>query len=91
MIFTLASIEMWGGLWYNTVYKLKQHRCNLILRKRAREMLETLRKVNNILRIIFIGATAVFALAKIFDVVPKQSADTADGAEPVTSEFDEIW
>ena len=54
-------------------------------------MLETLKKVNNILRIIFIGATAVFALAKIFDVVPKQKIDIGDSAEPVTSEFDEIW
>lgn len=54
-------------------------------------MLETLKRVNNILRIIFIGATAVFALVKIFDIVPKKSIDVKEDAEPVTSEFDEIW
>lgn len=54
-------------------------------------MLETLRRVNNILRIIFVGATAVFALVKIFDIVPKKNIDITDDAEPVTSEFDEIW
>lgn len=54
-------------------------------------MFETLKKVNNVLRIIFIGCTAVFALVKIFDVVPKKNIDNIESGEPVTSEFDEIW
>ena len=54
-------------------------------------MIETLKKVNNILRIMFIGATAIFAIVKIFDIAPKQNFDNTIDAEPVTSEFDEIW
>jgi hypothetical protein len=54
-------------------------------------MIETLKKVNNALRIIFIGFTVVFALAKIFDVKPKTNFENTESGEPATSEFDEIW
>ena len=53
-------------------------------------MCETLKKVNNALRIVFIGFVAIFALAKVFNLIPETKAENK-ASEPVTSEFDEIW
>lgn len=53
-------------------------------------MCETLKKVNNALRIVFIGFIAVISLVKVFDLAPEKKA-AKDASEPVTSEFDEIW
>ncbi len=54
-------------------------------------MWETLKKVNNALRIIFIGFTVIFALAKVLNVSPERNLKNTESGEPVTSEFDEIW
>lgn len=55
-------------------------------------MINTLKKINNALRILFIGFTVIFALTKIFNVNPKKNVVTGENnAEYVTSEFDEIW
>lgn len=54
-------------------------------------MLKTLKKINNIMRVLFVGFTAIFALTKIFDVTPKKTIENTESAEPITSEFDDIW
>lgn len=54
-------------------------------------MFETLKKVNNALRIIFVGFTVIFALVKIFDIAPKNDFRNTENDEQATSEFDEIW
>lgn len=69
---------------------VQRHCRNYVLRKRAEEMCETLKKVNNALRIVFIGFIAVISLVKVFDLAPEKKA-AKDASEPVTSEFDEIW
>lgn len=55
-------------------------------------MIRTLKKINNILRILFIGFTGIFALSKIFHTAPeKYTVAGENDAEHITSEFDEIW
>ena len=54
-------------------------------------MLEVLKTVNKILRIIFIGVVGITAIVKVFDIKPKETAVVTDDDERVTSEFDEIW
>lgn len=55
-------------------------------------MLDVLKTVNKILRVVFIGFIAVAAIAKAFDIKPAEKAVVSgDEDEYTTSEFDEIW
>ena len=53
-------------------------------------MLDMIKKINNVLRFVFIGFIAIYGIVKIFDVVPKQKKQET-AAEDRTSEFDELW
>ena len=54
-------------------------------------MLDVLKTVNRILRIVFIGVVAVTAMVKVFDIKSKETVQIIDEDEYSTSEFDEIW
>lgn len=55
-------------------------------------MLKTIKKINNVLRVVFIGFIAIYGIAKTFKVVPRKTKKVEEGAaEHSTSEFDEIW
>ena len=55
-------------------------------------MLDVLKTVNKILRVVFIGFVAVTAIAKALDIRPvEKTAVSVDEDEYNTSEFDEIW
>lgn len=55
-------------------------------------MIKTFKKINNILRIAFIGFTGIFALVKILGArSEKNSIAGGNDTEHITSEFDEIW
>lgn len=55
-------------------------------------MLRTLKKINNVLRVLFIGFIALYTIAKVFRIVPKDDTGiSTENAEHATSEFDEIW
>lgn len=55
-------------------------------------MLDKIKKMNKILRVVFIGFIAVYGVLKIFDVVPKEKKkDRIIDTERRTSEFDELW
>jgi hypothetical protein len=56
-------------------------------------MLDVLKTVNKILRVVFIGFIAITAIAKVFDIKKPADKITASGDEDEynTSEFDEIW
>lgn len=55
-------------------------------------MIKAFKKINNILRILFIGCTGLYALTKIFHSVPEKHKVTGEeDTEHITSEFDEIW
>ena len=55
-------------------------------------MLDVLKTVNKILRIVFIGFIAITAIAKALDIRPaEKAAVSVDEDEYNTSEFDEIW
>ena len=55
-------------------------------------MYQTLKKINKIMRVFFIGFIAIYGIVKIFDIVPKYRKEkpVAD-SDPATSEFDELW
>ena len=55
-------------------------------------MYQTLKKINKIMRVFFIGFIAIYGIVKIFDIVPKNRKEkpVAD-SDPATSEFDELW
>ena len=54
-------------------------------------MWDTFKKVNSALRIIFIGFTVLFALAKVLGATSEKSFRNTESDEQITSEFDEIW
>lgn len=55
-------------------------------------MIKAIKKVNKILRVLFIGFIVIYGLVKIFDIVPKAKHERAEeSAEEAVSEFDEIW
>lgn len=54
-------------------------------------MFDKIKKLNSILRVVFIGFIAIYGIIKIFDVVPKQKKQRSVSAEKRTSEFDELW
>ena len=78
-----ASIEIYQLVCYN----------NLIIKDRGGTvMLDVLKTVNKILRILFIGVVGITAIVKIFDIRPeKQTVIFNEDDEYITSEFDEIW
>lgn len=53
-------------------------------------MLNMIKKINKVLRVIFIGFIAIYGIVKIFDIVPKEKRQET-AAEDRTSEFDELW
>lgn len=63
-----------------------------IKNREGKEMLKTLKKINSVLRVVFIGFVVLYGIVKIFDVVPKETGKKKKGnIEHSTSEFDEIW
>lgn len=54
-------------------------------------MLKMFKKLNRILRVVFIGFIVLYGVVKIFDVVPKQKKDKGLKDTDGISEFDEIW
>lgn len=51
-----------------------------------------LKKINKVLRIIFIGFILIYGIVKIFDVVPKEKEEKrVRHVDKTTSEFDELW
>ncbi len=55
-------------------------------------MIKMIKKLNKILRVLFIGFIVIYGIVKIFDFVPKAKKESVGGtAEDAASEFDEIW
>lgn len=54
-------------------------------------MLDMIKKINKVLRVVFIGFVAIYGIVKIFDIVPKEKKQRTAAAEERTSEFDELW
>ena len=55
-------------------------------------MLDVLKTVNRILRIVFIGVVGITAIVKVFDIRPeKETVVINEDEDYITSEFDEIW
>lgn len=55
-------------------------------------MLDFFKTVNKVLRIVFIGFVAIFAIAEAFNIKSgKKETIIIDESEYVTSEFDDIW
>ena len=51
-----------------------------------------LKKINKVLRVVFIGFIVIYGIIKIFDVVPKGDGEKkARHVDNTTSEFDELW
>lgn len=51
-----------------------------------------LKKINKVLRIIFVGFILIYGIIKIFDVVPKINEEKrVRHGDHTTSEFDELW
>lgn len=60
-------------------------------KRKGKEMCDKIKKVNSVLRVVFIGFIAIYGIVKIFDVVPKKKKQQPASAEKRTSEFDELW
>ncbi len=55
-------------------------------------MLDVLKVVNKVLRIIFIGVIGITAIVKAFDIKPEKETVVVDTEDDyITSEFDDIW
>ena len=55
-------------------------------------MLDVLKTINKVLRIVFIGFVGITAITKLFDFKSEEKTVIADeDREYITSEFDEIW
>ena len=57
-------------------------------KRKGKEMFDKIKKLNSILRVVFIGFIAIYGIVKIFDVVPKNKTQQSVSTEKSTSEFD---
>ena len=60
-------------------------------KRKGKEMFDKIKKLNSILRVVFIGFIAIYGIVKIFDVVPKKKTQQSVSTEKRTSELDELW
>ena len=66
-------------------------RIPIVFSEKEERVDEMLKKINKVLRTVFIGFILIYTIVKIFDVVPKDTKEKrVRHVDKTTSEFDEL-